>query len=98
MTARVRLLPAVEADLRSGFDWYEERQVGLGAEFIRCVDSCVELIRRHPEVGPVIHRQVRRAVIRRFPYSIMYLVETDVVVVVAIFHAARDPNVWKRRA
>jgi plasmid stabilization system protein ParE len=98
MTARVRFLAAAETDLRDGFDWYEQRQVGLGAEFVRCIDSCVELIRRHPELGSVIHRQVRRALIRRFPYSIMYLIDADVVVVIAIFHAARDPNVWKRRA
>jgi putative addiction module component (TIGR02574 family) len=87
----VPLTPAQREEL-------DRRLEGLGAEFVRCVDSCVELIRRHPEMGPVIHRQVRRAVIRRFPYSIMYLIDADVVVVIAIFHTARDPKVWKRRA
>ena len=95
---RVILQPAAEADLQEAYEWYEQREAGLGAEFMRCVDSCVQLIRRHPEMYPAIHKHVRQGVVRRFPYSVMYFTANDNVLVTAIFHAARDPRIWKRRA
>lgn len=94
---RVILQPAAEADLQEAYEWYEQREMGLGSEFVRCVDSCVQLIRRHPEIYPAIHRQIRQGVLRRFPYSVMYFNAGDSVIVTAIFHAARDPRIWKRR-
>jgi toxin ParE1/3/4 len=97
MIARVIVRPAAEADLQEAYAWYEERESGLGAEFVRCVDSCVENIARHPEMYPTVQQDVRQGVVRRFPYCVMYLVADDAVIVVAVFHAARDPKVWKRR-
>jgi toxin ParE1/3/4 len=97
MIARDIVRPAAEADLQEAYAWYEERESGLGAEFVRCVDSCVENIVRHPEMYPTVHQGVRQGVVLRFPYCVMYLVAEDAVIVVAVFHAARDPNVWKRR-
>jgi hypothetical protein len=47
MIAGVIFRPAAEAELQEAYEWYEEREPGLGVEFIRCVDSCVHLIRRH---------------------------------------------------
>jgi plasmid stabilization system protein ParE len=98
MSSNVILQPAAEADLQEAYEWYEQRETELGAEFMRCVDSCVQLIRRHPEMYPVIHKHVRQGVVRRFPYSVMYFMANDSVIVTAIFHAARDPRIWKRRA
>jgi plasmid stabilization system protein ParE len=56
MIARVIVRPAAEADLQEAYAWYEERESGLGAEFVRCVDSCVENIVRHPEMYPTVHQ------------------------------------------
>jgi plasmid stabilization system protein ParE len=98
MNSNVILQPAAEADLQEAYEWYEQRETGLGAEFMRCVDGCMQLIRRHPEIYPTIHRHVRQGVVRRFPYSVMYFTAGDNVIITAIFHAARDPRIWKRRA
>ena len=73
MTA-VIFRPAAESELQEGHHWYEEREAGLGLEFMRCVDACLQLIHRHPEIFPFAHKNVRQAVVRRFPYSIFYLV------------------------
>jgi len=93
----VILRPAAEADLQEAYDWYEERERGLGAEFLRRVDSCIQLICRHPEMYPAVYMDARQGVIRRFPYAVLYFREADDIVVIAVFHAARDPKVWKRR-
>ena len=98
MISEVILRPAAEADLQEAYEWYEQREAGLGADFMRCVDGCVQLICRHPEMYPTIHRHVRQGVVRRFPYSVIYFTTSDTLVVTAIFHAARDPMIWKRRA
>jgi hypothetical protein len=53
--------------------------------------------RKNPHQYPVLHRQMRRALVARFPYEILYEVENEEVIIYAIYHCARDPEVWKRR-
>ena len=53
MKPEVIFRPAAELELREAYDWYEERELGLGAEFRRCVDACVQLIRRQPKIFPM---------------------------------------------
>ncbi|MCB1006864.1 MAG: type II toxin-antitoxin system RelE/ParE family toxin [Acidimicrobiales bacterium] len=95
---RVRFLPEAEADLRDAYGWYDEQEHGLADEFLRTVDGCLAAIVRHPEAFPVVHRHLRRALLRRFPYGVFYLVGSDEVVVVGCLHAARDPKPWGRAA
>ncbi len=57
---------------RLAFEWYEQSSTRLGSEFFRAVDGCFALIGRNPLVYPKVYHQVRRALIRRFPYGVMY--------------------------
>jgi plasmid stabilization system protein ParE len=66
----------------------------LGSEFVRAVDACLSGIGRNPLAYQVIHEQVRRALIRKFPYTILYVFEQNTVFVLACFHARRDPKRW----
>ena len=59
--------PAAEQEFREAHDWYEEREPGLGTEFVRCVDACIQRIRRRPGMYPVVYRQVRQGVLTAFP-------------------------------
>lgn len=86
-----------EEDLTEAFRWYEERREGLGGEFLLCIDAVLESISRHPSFYSVVHRQVHRALVRRFPYGVFYLTEDNRVVVVAVMHAKRAPSKWKDR-
>jgi plasmid stabilization system protein ParE len=53
----------------------------------------------NPQQFPVIHKNVRRALLRRFPYALMFVIETDTTLtVIACFHGSRDPAQWQRRA
>ena len=98
MTVRVCFRRGAEADIIEALAWYRERGLGLGEEFLRSLDSCLAKIQRLPESNPVVHRDIRRALLRRFPYGIFYVYEGDVVTVLACFHAKRDPTIWKERA
>ena len=89
--------PAAEQELREAHDWYEARESGLGTEFVRSVDACVQMIRRQSEIFPVIYKRVRRGVLRRFPYSVLYFSLADRIIIVSIFHSSRDPKSWQRR-
>jgi plasmid stabilization system protein ParE len=77
--------------------WYERRSLGLGAEFVRSVDACLALVSRQPTLFPVIHREARMALPRRFPYLIIYRVFPDFISVIAVIHGKRHPRRWKSR-
>ena len=62
------------------------------------VDDALVSITKNPLAYPVVRKVVRRALTKRFPYGVLYLVEADTVVVLAILHQARDPEIWSRRA
>ena len=94
---RLMVQPDAEADLLIASEWYETRSPGLGTEFLRAVDVCFALIRRHPEAFQHIKDGVRRARLRRFPFSVYYAPTAERIAVLAILHARRDPREWQRR-
>ena len=91
--------PEAERDLADAHAWYESQRQGLGSEFLRSVEATLAAITRSPEMYPCIHEQVRRALVRRFPYGIFYVVDHDParVVVLAVMHARRSPQTWQQR-
>ena len=96
MNYKLLISPEAELDIEEAFEWYEEHNPGLGFEFIRAVDSCLASIGRNLSTYPLVHRDVRRALIRRFNYGIFYLIEEDKIVITACFHVKRDPQQWQR--
>ena len=98
MTYKVIVRPEAEREIQEAFDWYEERDEGLGLEFLRAADACLSTVQRNPASSPIVHEQVRRALLRKFPYALFYLVREDTVVVLACFHAKRSPADWLRRS
>jgi plasmid stabilization system protein ParE len=93
----VVIRPEAETDLAAARDWYEDRMAGLGVEFGREIDSLLSALAERALGFPMIHRDVRRALIKRFPYGVFFMASEDLVVVLAVLHQARDPAVWKRR-
>jgi plasmid stabilization system protein ParE len=84
------------AEFDEAVDWYEQR-AGSGSEFVARVREVLKQIGQTPELHAVIDRDVRRVVLRRFPYSILYRVRFDRVEVIAVFHSRRDPSAWQGR-
>jgi plasmid stabilization system protein ParE len=98
MTPRLSLRPEAEADIATAAAWYEEQRPGLGFEFTRVVRAALAMIERDPLRYPSARAQVRRALVRRFPYGIYFLAEPTHTVVIACLHVRRDPHTWHSRA
>ena len=84
--------------MAAGFDWYEERRVGLGHEFLAEIKAVFTKIQEDPQRHAVMYRNVRRALARRFPYKVFYSVEVDKAEVIGVVHAKRHPRFWQARA
>jgi len=89
--------PAAAADVDEAFLWYESQRPGLGREFLAAADALVGAIVEHPLRYPVIRRNTRRALLRRFPYALYFRIYGEVVVVVACMHGRRNPSRWQGR-
>jgi plasmid stabilization system protein ParE len=93
----LRLTPAAEADVEGVLGWYRERGHDLGDQFLQALDSCLETIELSPLAFATVHGDMRRALLRRFPYCVFYLVSEHEIVVLACLHGHRDPETWKSR-
>jgi toxin ParE1/3/4 len=98
MSRQVIIRPEAEADLAEAFTWYEEQRPGLGQDLLLSVEAGLAMIAENPQAFPVVHKTVRRALIQRFPYGVFYVVEEFDIVVLAVFHARRNPGRWKARS
>lgn len=88
---------AAAADIEDAHAWYERARRGLGWEFLAAVATALDRIRDNPVLYPVVHRDTRRALVPRFPCALFYRAEPDRILVIACFHAKRDPLVWQSR-
>jgi hypothetical protein len=97
MAADFIIAPEVELDISEAYGWYEGYRLGLGEEFLSCVDACIQRICRMPDVYAMVHEEYRRALLRRFPYAVFYEYTEGTVTLYCIFHTARDPEKWRQR-
>ena len=97
MTRELVVRPEAEEEISEAFEWYEKRVYGLGSDFLLNVDVALQAILSNPQQFPVIHKGLRRALIRRFPYQIFFLLENHRIVILAVFHAKRSPRRWMER-
>ena len=96
VSRQVAFTPLAASDIRQAFEWYDAQRSGLGEEFTVAVDRILALVQEMPELGPIVHRDVRRILLVRFPYAIYYRV-TEIIEVRACLHLRRAPGVWQRR-
>lgn len=85
------------AELREARKWYRDQSRRAEREFKSAYDRAVAQLRAFPLSGAPYLRGTRRIVFTRFPYSLVYRVETERVQIVAIAHAKREPGYWLRR-
>jgi hypothetical protein len=76
-------------------DWYESHVAGLGASFVLAVDAAVERVRCSPLAFPKVDDEFRQALLRQFPYSLVFHVANEEIVVVSCFHHRRRPGNWR---
>jgi plasmid stabilization system protein ParE len=90
--------PLAERELNDAAQYYELESPGLVAAFLGEVERCCASILEHPEAGRVIRGPVRRRLIARFPYAILYTLRPDLVRVVAVMNLKGRPGYWVGRA
>jgi plasmid stabilization system protein ParE len=86
-----------EAELVEAARYYEAKSAGLGGALVIEVAEAAEGLRENPESWQLVATEVRRRVLRRFPYSLLYVVEPDRIRVLAVSHSRRRPSYWSRR-
>jgi toxin ParE1/3/4 len=86
-----------EQEFDEAFDYYDERRVGLGAEFVAEVQRVFDRLAVSPMMHQIVFADIRKGVVRRFPYCVFYRPHPDHVEVIAVFHTSRDPSVWQSR-
>ena len=94
---RVIFHPEAEAEMVAAAKFYEARSAGLGIDFIAEVERATRALVIHSRIGHRFSRRLRRILVQRFPYGLLYRVETERIVVVAVAHARRRPGYWRHR-
>lgn len=99
MNATILLLPEAKKDVEQAYRWYEAQSVGLGMEFLRCLEVILAAIQRTPTIYPKVQGTCRRAILRRFPYVVFFEAEQDrnCCIVYSVFHCAQHPDKWQER-
>ena len=97
-----RFLDEALAEAEAAAGWYESQQRGLGVDFHQALDEALDVIETDPRRFGQLEtirtaREIRRIMLRRFPYYVVYEVQAEKVVVLAVAHAGRRPNYWRRR-
>jgi toxin ParE1/3/4 len=97
MIPDVRFHPEAELELLEAADFYDHERPGLGSDFLDEVDRALRGVIEHPESSPMALGLTRKLVLRRFPYSVMYYLMDEGIVVSSIAHQRRRPYYWRDR-
>jgi toxin ParE1/3/4 len=95
MAAELIIAPEAEQDMAEAYAWYERQRVGLGEEFMGCVDACIQAVTRMPQMHAIYYETYRRGLVRRFPYVVFYEDEEDKITIYGVFHTSVDPKKWR---
>jgi len=89
--------PEAENELNSTIDFYNQKVSGLGLEFLEEIERGIKLIDKNPDRWRILKNHLHQYVMRRFPYSILYIFDPNRIYIVAIAHQNRKPFYWKER-
>ena len=96
MTRIVFLVPAEEEMLEAA-EYYESQRRGLGRAFLAEIHRTVDRIVENPRIGQAVRQGIRRRLLRRFPFGILYRVDPEEIVIIAVMHLRRRPGYWSDR-
>ena len=95
MTLELLVRGRAKADIRRAAKWYEQQREGLGKQFVAEVNAALERIEANPEQYQVVHRNIRHAITRHFPYGVFYRIRGSKISVLAVVHLHREDVPWK---
>lgn len=86
-----------ELDINATFEYYEGIRDGLGHDFLLCVEEALDKVSTTPDIYKTVHKNLKRIPIRRFPHRVFYFVQSNNIIVTAVFHVRKNPNAWNAR-
>ena len=93
----IRFLSIANQEVDDAVTWHNEQADGLGRDFLDELDRVVRLIRTYPLVATQVDNEIRRFPFSRFPYSLIYGIDQETIVVIAVAHHHREPRYWADR-
>ena len=93
----VEFHPEAESEFLSAARYYEDEAENLGLDFVAAVQGTYQRILEYPESGRPFGHRLRRVLVPRFPYGLLYRVEPERLLVVAVAHLQRRPGYWRSR-
>jgi plasmid stabilization system protein ParE len=97
LTFHLQVRRAAELDIAQAKAWYETQRTGLGTQFQAEISHAFSILEETPFIYPVVYRDVRRAIVHRFPYLIWYRIIDEQVIVLACSHARQSPEKSRSR-
>lgn len=95
MVRRLVVQQQSDLDIQAAALWYEDQRSGLGMRFLGELDEVFWRIGNNPKQFPQVEAEVRRALLRHFPYAVYFVEGSADVVILAVLHLHREPDMWK---
>ena len=89
--------PEAEKEFNKAIDYYEEINPDLGYDFALEVYSTIKRSVEFPKAWAVLDNEIRRSLVGRFPYGVLYSEEQEGIFIIAVMHLHRKPDYWKHR-
>jgi plasmid stabilization system protein ParE len=93
----ITFFDTAQVELEEATQYYENQRAGLGEEFAQEVEKALDRISKFPRAWTDLGEGVRRCRTNRFPYGLVYIIENEVISIVAVMHLHREPGYWKDR-
>jgi plasmid stabilization system protein ParE len=89
--------PEALTEYAEAVQYYQKQRIEVAQSFIDAIEDAVYRVRESPNRYIVIDEDVRRCMTRKFPYGILYTIEQDYILILAVMHCSREPGYWKNR-
>jgi len=94
---QVHLLAAAEEEMNASAQYYENQLTGLGYRFLTEIERTIDATRAYPDSGSIMHPNIRRKLLRHFPFALLYRNTPEKIIILAVMHQHRKPDYWRTR-
>lgn len=89
--------PDIEHEVKASYEWYQNQAVGLGEDYLNELETAYQAIVELPDTWPKFQNNLRRFLLRKFPFSVIYQINKETIFIVAVMHNSRKPGYWRER-
>jgi toxin ParE1/3/4 len=93
----IEISDEAEIDFDKSYEYYFEESPKVADAFFKRINISLEDIKQNPFTFPIAYKEVRKYLVRKFPFVIYYQIDNSAIKVVAIFHTSRNPEIWNER-